>query len=130
MDPLGNGRFSKDLGQLTKGTYRYTAVAEGQGASLGADSGYFAVGELALEFRETRSDASLMRQISNRSGGEFALADQVTGFVDRVMQAGTPEPRLIREVSEIPLRQIVPLLFLILAVLTTEWILRKRSGLV
>lgn len=130
MDPIGNGRFSKDLGRLAEGTYEYTAVARGQGTSFGADSGYFAVGELTLEFRETRSDAALMRQIARRSGGEFVIAAEIDGFLQSVRSTDYPAPKQIQEIRERPLRHFVPLLIVIIVLFTAEWVLRKRAGLV
>ncbi len=130
MDPIGNGRFSKDLGQLGEGTYRYTAFAEDQGALFGADSGYFAVGDLTLEFRATKSDAALMREIARRSGGESVVEGDVEAFVETIAQSGRPQPILIKETQELPLRHLASLLFVIIGLFATEWVIRKRAGMV
>jgi len=130
MDPIGNGRFSKDLGQLGEGTYRYMAFAEGQGAFFGADSGYFAVGDLTLEFRATQSDAGLMREIARRSGGEFVVAGDIEAFVRTIARAGRLQPTVIEEKRDVHLRRLAPFLFVIIGLLATEWVIRKRAGLV
>lgn len=130
MDPIGNGRFSKDLGRLGEGTYRYTAFAEGQGSFFGADSGYFSVGDLTLEFRETRSDADLMREIARRSGGEFLVADDIEIFVERLAQSDRMQPTTITETEDLPLRHVLSLMFVIVGLFATEWVIRKRAGMV
>ena len=130
MDPIGSGRFTKDLGSLPEGRYRYEARADREGSTVGADSGYFSVGELTLEFRETRADSDLMRQVALRSGGEFATREEATEFVRRIAEAGAGESTTIEEVDDMPLRHVLPLLGLIIVLFGTEWALRKRNGLV
>jgi hypothetical protein len=130
MDPIGNGRFSKDLGQLGEGTYRYAAFAERQEAVFGADSGYFAVGDLTLEFRETQSDGALMREIASRSGGQFVMAGQVDDFVESIARTDRIEPTQVTETRDLPLRHMVPIMFVIISLFAVEWVVRKRSGMV
>jgi hypothetical protein len=131
MDPIGNGRYTKDLGQLRPGQYRFAASAEREGSVIGADSGSFAVGELSLEFRETRADPHLMHQIARRSGGISVVgAGNVSALVDSVAAREALQPIVIEEASDLPLRGLPVFMFLSIAAFATEWLFRKRSGLI
>ncbi|ARA94749.1 hypothetical protein AWN76_017360 [Rhodothermaceae bacterium RA] len=130
MESLGNGRYVLDTGVLPEGTYRYTATARRDGVEIGTDRGTFAVGALSLEFRETRADAALMRQIAARSGG-IAFSSEAAGAIPaRLAASGSFEPLVIEEPIETELWRRYVFLALILLLLTMEWFVRKRSGMV
>lgn len=130
LRPLGNGRYVADLGVRPPGGYTFSAVAERGGATLGDDSGSFAVGQLAVEFRTPGADLGLMRQVARRSGGAEVGLDTLGAFVQGLRQSGVLADRpLVRE-DETPLLDLWPFLLAIVALLTTEWIWRKRLGMV
>ncbi len=130
MEAVGNGRYTLDVGALPEGTYRYTAEATREGRVLGEDSGTFAVGALTLEFKETRADAALMRQIAQWSGGAFLAPAEAGGF-PRLLQASEDfAPIVIEEARETKLWHRYVFLLLVILFLAAEWVLRKRSGMV
>jgi hypothetical protein len=130
MRPLGNGRYALDAGVLPAGSYTYTAVAEAPGQRLGDDRGAFAVGALALEFREPGADAALMRQLAARSGGRVVPVSEVPELPARLAAEGRLTGRPVSEERETPLLHLPFLLGLVVACLTAEWFVRKRSGMV
>lgn len=130
MEDVGNGRYQLDAGGLPEGTYSYEVAAKQGDASLGTDSGSFAIGGLTLEHRDTRADPGLMRQIAARSGGVSLHSSEAGSLASQISQTATLEPRAATTVSETNLRREPVFLFLIVLLLTTEWIIRKRSGLV
>ncbi len=130
MDALGNGRYIAEIGTLPEGTYRFTARAVHEGDTLGTDRGSFAVGAHTLEYRETRADAALMRQIAQRSGGTFHVAGEREALPARLAAAGTLQPRIVEREQEIPLWRRYGLLAFIVTLLATEWALRKYNGMV
>src|SRR5690606_36395152 len=95
MRPLGNGRYALDAGTLPSGSYGFTAQATRGAEALGDDRGAFAVGALALEFREPGADAALMRQLARRSGGRVVPVAEVGGLRDALAREGLFAPRLI-----------------------------------
>ena len=130
MRALGNGRYAADLGVRPPGTYTFTAVATAGGARLGDDRGSFGVGRLAAEFREPGADPALMRLLATRSSGEVVGIDTLAAFVAGLRDRGELADRpLVRE-DETPLLDLWPLLALALALLTVEWVWRKRLGMV
>jgi hypothetical protein len=130
MEPLGNGRYSQTVGRLPEGSYRYNARAEARGVSVGADSGQFAVDRLLVEFQDTQADPGLLRNVANRSGGAFAHFGQIDEITDRLSDPEQLEVKPIEIESQMPLRRYLPILFLIVGLLSAEWIIRKRSGMV
>ena len=130
MRALGNGRYAADLGVRGPGTYTFTAQATAGGAALGDDRGSFGVGRLAAEFREPGADPALMRQLATRSGGAVVGLDTLGAFVAGLRDRGALADRpLVRE-DETPLLDLWPFLALALALLTVEWVWRKRLGMV
>lgn len=129
LQPLGTGRYSGVVATLEEGSYDYTAVATREGAVLGEDRGSFAVEPLTIEYLDTRADPALMAVVAQRTGGAVlpASADGLRrGLEDR----GLLEPRVLTSESTLRLWHIAPLLAALLVLLTLEWFLRKRRGLV
>ena len=130
MRPIGNGRYVADVGAQPPGTYRFSAVAERDGARLGSDAGTFAVGETAAEYRAPGADPGLMQQVALRSGGRAVPLDSLGAFVRELRADGALDPRVLTREDDRPLLDLTWLLGLALALLTAEWVLRKRAGMV
>jgi hypothetical protein len=130
MRSIGSGRYRADAGTLPEGTYTYAASASADNLDLGSDRGTFSVGALALEFRDTRADAALMRQLAIRSGGTAVFPGDVSSLADSIGASGTVVPRQRVVTSSIRLWHRYPFLAVIMVLLTIEWFMRKRRGLV
>lgn len=130
MEAVGNGRYTLAMGTLPEGTYSYTAHAQRDGIRLGEDQGSFSVGALTLEYKETRADAALMRQIAQRSGGHLLAAAELANLPNQLVESGTFQSIFSQEETESELWHLYPFLAIVIVLLTTEWFLRKRSGMV
>ncbi|MFK7844569.1 MAG: hypothetical protein AB8G77_04650 [Rhodothermales bacterium] len=130
MEPVGNGRYALNIGALPEGTYRYRASAQQNGTVLGTDAGSFAVGSLTLEYKETRADGQLMHQIAQRSGGWVFASDQSADISQHLASSDAFVPVIFEERVESELWQRYFFFVLILVLLTIEWFVRKRSGMV
>ena len=130
MQPVGNGRYTLEAGTFPEGTYRFEADASVDERKLGSDDGAFAVGSLTLEYKETRANAALMRQIAQRSGGSFIDPGQIEAFTQGLGAGGAFAPVIIEREEEIELRRRYIFLALVIGLLTIEWLVRKRSGMV
>ncbi len=128
MRPVGNGRYELDAGALPAGDYTLSAEAERGGETLGADRGAFAVGALALEYRDLRADPALMREVARRSGGAAIPVEEIPALAARL--DGRLAPRVVETERETELWRLAPLLALLVLLLAAEWVLRKRSGMV
>lgn len=130
MEPVGSGRYVLDVGTLPEGTYRYSAEATRDDMPIGTDQGTFTVGALTLEFKETRANVALMRQIAQRSGGTFFAAGELDRLPQVLQASGTFSPLVFEETRETELWHIAWFLAAIITLLTLEWFFRKRSGMV
>ena len=128
MQSLGNGRYTLEAPALPSGRYTYEATAQDNGQVLGTDRGSFAVGQTTLEYQHTRANAALMRQIAQRSGGSFHTVEASSELPARIAAAGL-EPLVTRSSQETPLWERYGFLLVALALLSTEWVLRRRSGM-
>lgn len=130
MDNSGSGRYLLEIGSLPEGAYTYRATATAGDRSIGIDEGGFNVGRLALEYRNTSADPVTMRQISVRSGGLSTNLAEISQIPGALREAGAYTERVVDSESSLRLWQQYPFLILITALLTIEWFIRKRSGLV
>lgn len=130
MTHQGNGRYRLEAGPMPEGSYLFAAEAAAGDLVLGSDEGAFSVGAMELEFQELRADAALMRQIAARTGGATADLNEL----ERIIQEATSAPGFTSEevtfVQESSLRHEWLLLALAILLLASEWILRKRSGMI
>jgi hypothetical protein len=129
LSPLGAGRYSGMLDVTEEGDYSFTGKAELDGQTLGTDRGRFAVGELNIEFQDTRMNNILLRQIAAATGGQYFTIDDTDALPSAVSGATsfTPSDRLIK--SDIHLWNIVWLLALAVLLFAIEWYLRKQAGM-
>ena len=130
MEPIGNGQYILDIGALPEGTYRYRSTATSNGTLLGEDQGTFAVGSLTVEFNETRADGLLMRTLAQRSGGESFSVENISQIPDYLERSDTFRSVFFEERIETELWQRYFFLIVIILLLTAEWFVRKRSGMV
>ena len=119
-----------DAGPRPAGAYTFTAEAVRGGARLGDDRGTFGVGRLAAEFREPGADEAALRQVALRSGGELVGLDTLGAFVRGLRARGALAERPFTRRDATPVLGLPWLLALIVGLLTAEWVVRKRSGLV
>ena len=60
----GSGRYAGSMELAGEGDYTFTGTPAREGAELGRDDGRFSVGDLNVEFLETRMNNALLRQIA------------------------------------------------------------------
>ena len=130
MKPTGNGTYILDAGILPEGTYRYRSTATINGSNLGSDEGTFAVGSLTVEFNETQANGALMRSIAQRSGGLFFDIERISDLSPYLQQSESFRSVFFEERIETELWQRYLFLIIIIILLTAEWFIRKRSGMV
>jgi len=119
-----NSRF--DISGLPQGVYSYKASATVLGKAQTSE-GEFTVKELQLEALNTTADHNLLRQVAQQSNGRFFLP-QETDQLQQLLTTNRP-PDVIQSSEE--LLEIIHLkwiFFILLALATAEWSLRKYSG--
>jgi len=129
MEPVGQGRYTLDVGTMPEGTYRYDATARLGDTELGTDQGQFSVAPLRLEYQTPRADPVLMRQIAARSGGTAYTPHTLRRLPSDLEQQSSYSSIVVQQSSETELWRTSVFLIVILLLLAGEWTLRKYLGL-
>lgn len=129
LRPAGNGRYEGSVDGLTEGEYTFRGTADAGDTRLGEDGGSFSVGGLNLEFQDTRMNAQLLRELVGATGGKFVDAARIDSLIPALRALPTFVPRQSERGTSHGLWDWPVVLGTLLVLLSTEWILRKRSGM-
>ncbi|HEY1006979.1 MAG TPA: hypothetical protein VGD92_07355 [Sphingobacteriaceae bacterium] len=121
--------YTLDAGVLPPGEYTFTSRVR-YGNRDYASEGRFVVVQQQAEFRQTTANHQLMNAMAMQNGGRMLYPEQVSTLPGIIRANGdirtvSYENRTYREIID---KKWV--FFLLLALLTLEWVLRKRNGAV
>ncbi len=125
------GRYRLDWGRLAPGVYTWTAETLLEGEWQRA-AGEVAVEASVLEWTADRADHGLLLRLAERTGGVFlgALeAPEATpeAVVDAVVARGGVEPIIFEEITLQDAVELEWICALLIALLSIEWIFRRRT---
>jgi len=126
---IGSGRYEGSIEGLAAGDYTFEGQATLDGTSLGDDRGRFSVGQMNVEFLQTRMNKHLLEQLAFRTGGMYADIGNVAALIDSIQARVEFTPREIVHTSEVELWNWQYLTALLVLLLAVEWFVRKRSGM-
>ncbi len=129
LRPIGSGRYEGSIDGLGEGDYMFKATALAEGQQLGEDNGRFAVGELNLEFQDTRMNAPLLRQIAGRTGGRYYSSNDISTLVDDITTQPSFASRKTLHATALELWNWQYSLATLILLFGAEWFVRKRSGM-
>lgn len=123
------GQYEGRMEGIPEGDYRYHAAVSVNGKTVGEDRGTFSVGGLNIEFHETRMNKELLQQIAFRSRGKYYDAKDYDRLHEDIKELSNFKHRVAVRESEISLWNSTWVYVLIVFLFSTEWFLRKRSGM-
>jgi uncharacterized membrane protein len=124
-DATSAGRFSAGLTPAASGLYRVQAEARRGTRSLGTADRWFYVGGADREFADPRLNEGFLRRLARASGGRYVPASDA-GTIVSMLHSASPQ-NLAPEQRDL---WHEPWAFaLVVALLSAEWILRRRWGL-
>lgn len=126
FNTTGNG-YRLNAGILPVGNYRYRATVNTGTETLNFN-GQFSVQPIQLERFATTADHDLLQLLSERYGGELLYPAQIGGIPDLLETKGTIKPILYQTVNTRSVINLKWIFFLVLALLTAEWFLRRYYG--
>jgi hypothetical protein len=129
LRPIGNGRYEGSIDGLGEGDYTFRASAQADGQQLGVDNGRFTVGEINLEFRDTRMNSTLLRQIAHRTGGHYYTTKELETLVRDIVSQPSFSSRESVRTKTVELWNWQYSLAAVILLLGAEWFIRKRSGM-
>lgn len=118
--------YSLNAGFLPVGSYTFRASVFNSGENL-SFTGQFSVEPIQLEVYETAADHGLLRLLSEKFGGQMVYPAQLASVSDLLEQQDIKP--IIYETSKT--RSVVNLkwiFFLLLGLLSAEWVLRRYYG--
>ncbi len=130
MTPVGNGRYEGSLGGLPEGDYAFSGKAALNGIVLGEDRGHFSIGQLNAEFLETRLNKPLLEQIAYRTGAKYYPVQKAEFLLTDLQSSLRPVPKDLIHSSEIEMWNWKYFAGIIILLFATEWLFRKRSGMI
>lgn len=119
--------YRLDAGTLPAGSYRYVASTELNGERMSA-KGEFTVRSLLAEKVNLVADHDLLASISERSGGNMVSLNDISKIAEEI---GAKKDVVSKSISRATLNDLVEIkwiFFVLLALLTLEWALRRRNG--
>jgi hypothetical protein len=129
LRPIGNGRYEGSIQGFLEGDYTFNATAQMDGQQLGASGGKFTIGELNLEFQDTRMNAPLLRQLAFRTGGKFFTPEELGGLTSELHSLLSFAPREVVRTKDLELWNWEYTLGVVVFLFGLEWLIRKRSGM-
>ncbi|NUN68599.1 MAG: VWA domain-containing protein [Bacteroidetes bacterium] len=125
----GAGVYEGTFDGLTEGEYQYTAAALRGSDTLGTVRGRISVGEQSVEFAETKMDKALLQQMASASGGLYADASSFDALMEQLRSRPELQVRERAQQKEYELWTQPWFLAVVILLLSAEWLLRKRSGM-
>jgi len=129
MNNLGTGKYFANIEGLGEGDYQYIGHANNGELVLGEDSGRFSIGESNLEYNNIRMNADILRQIAYKTGGDFYTSNDFNNVLDKIKTDLNFLPSDVTYKNEFQLWNIYYTLILLILLLSIEWFIRKKSGL-
>ncbi len=129
LSPRGHGRYEGRLNPLPEGDYEFEGIAKYEDTELGRDDGRFFVGELNLEFRDTRMNIGVMRQLAAITGGMYIHQDERDRLEEVLRKIDTFESRAHTASTDYQLWNLPAALATLILFFSIEWFLRKRNGM-
>lgn len=119
--------YRLNAGILPVGSYNFTAQV-----NTGTDNlnytGQFSVQAVQIERYETTANHDLLRLISESFGGEFIPNNQIASISGKLAERGTVKPVLYQTLHTRSVINLKWIFFLVLALLSVEWFLRRYFG--
>lgn len=126
FSPSGSG-YRADIGKLQPGTYSWTARTNMDGKAYTA-SGQVHVEALVVERATTVADHDLWMDMAARSRGTMVRPGNLADIAVALEQRSDLVARSYAHPSFSDLISLRWLFFIILSLLTLEWVLRRRNG--
>lgn len=132
LTPYDN-KYTVSVPPLSAGDYTIEAEADLNNNFYANDNSRFLVDSLNTEYLKTTSDFESLRELADKTGGEFFRINQNSpDIISRINAAESNtglEKQTVRKKEYFNLRENKYILLLIIFLFTAEWILKKRNNI-
>lgn len=119
--------YHLNAGVFPQGDYRYQAIVKLKNKTL-TQNGSFSVTALDVEYLNTVANHQLLYNLAKQSGGEMLYPAEIDKLKDLIEAREDIKVVKYTQKKYNDLISLSWIFFLILALLTAEWFLRKRNG--
>jgi len=126
---VGSGRYEGSIDGLGAGDYGFSARAGVDERALGEDQGKFSVGQINVEFLETRMNRELLEQLAFHTGGVYTDITHASMLIDTIRTRTEFSAKELTDSTELELWNWQFIAALIVLLFATEWFVRKGSGM-
>lgn len=129
MQNLGGGRYKLEIQALGPGVYSFEATARKGDRTIDVQQGEFVVEQSNIELMNTIRNDELLKALAQETGGRNYIFANVSGLWGDLERDGVLQTKIETvESYHFPVRNVFWFI-LVLALLGTEWFLRKVSSL-
>ncbi|TAH00571.1 MAG: hypothetical protein EAZ15_08795 [Sphingobacteriales bacterium] len=125
----GNNQYELDAGFLPVGQYSFLASTQ-LGAKTYSAKGQFVVEDNKAEYAQTTANHQMLYNLSAQSGGKMVYPNQIQNLEKLIANSTQVKTIVHQDVQYQDLINLKWLFFILLSLLSVEWFLRKRNGLV
>ena len=119
-------RFQASIPPLRPGRYLVRGEAELADRVIASRPVEIKISSVSVEFQNVCQDREVLAAIARRSGGEYREFGAAADLSGRLPL----QPRRVESITELSLRTSSLIFILILLLLSVEWIVRKRAGMI
>jgi hypothetical protein len=119
--------YKLNAGTFPPGEYKYEASVK-SGDKIYRQSGEFSVRALQIESLNTVADHSMLHQLAKKQDGEMVYPADLDALSDIIAAREEIKPVIYTQQRLNEMINLKWVFFLLLALISAEWFLRKRSG--
>lgn len=123
---VGNGRYSCTFQPPQPGDYQLQVTAGVEDRQIGTATTLFSVGEYSAELATLPAQLDVLKNLARATGASYVTPDSISSLAGLLPEALIKTPMTVER--ELWNHKI--LLIAILLLLTSEWFIRKRRGMV
>ena len=129
LNSIGSGLYEGSLSLNKNGDYFFSGTAALNSKSLGSDNGSFNIGDIDIEFVDSRMNSEFLYQLANRTNGRFYMPADINLLITKLEEINKTASRERLSTTEIRLWSDEWLLVIVILLFALEWFFRKRSGM-
>jgi len=127
---IGGGKYFLSIDKLPKGDYQFKGFANLNNKEIGNDNGKFSVGGLNIEFSNLRMNYQLLNALAKSTNGKIYFNENSSSVIKDIESSNTFKSTISTLKTEILLWNNYFLMIISIVLLSIEWFLRKRYGLI
>lgn len=129
LDHINNGLYEGYFQSNKIGDCSFTGIAKIGDKEIGKDGNRFNIGDLDIELLNPQPDANLLKLISHQTNGKFYYNNNFNEVFSRIEQLLNKSKKEKIIIKEFQIWTNEWLLFTIILLVSVEWFIRKREGM-